>query len=287
MLPASRIAVIIPTFNRREVTKKCISDLLSNTCPPTKIIICDSGSSDGTREEVSKFPDVVVLNVGSESWWSAAVNRGIEVALKDNFDFILVLNDDIFFDQFLVENLLKKAQGNPYKIISPAQSNIRGTFLGIKFVGRGREHHKIWVTKPNESIDVESTNGCCLLIPTETFRKVGLFNEKNCPHLFGDTEFQLRAWNQGLGTRAFADVIIGQQADTEYFRRQRLLKLFTFPASPVHFRSYIAYGKALFNGSFLSFLFLGFKHHRAYVFSLLKTTYIVARANFLRSFGTK
>lgn len=288
MLSESRVAVIIPTFNRKEVTKKCVNDLLNSTHSPNKIVICDSGSSDGTREEVSKFPNVTVLNVGSESWWSAAVNRGIEFVLTENFDFILVLNDDIYFDETLLEKLLIKAQENPGKIISPAQTNIRGTFLGIRFLGRGREHHKIWVTRPNESIDVESTNGCCLFIPIETFRKVGLFNEKNCPHLFGDTEFQLRACNQGIPTRAFSDVIIGQQADTEYFRRQKLFKLFTFPASPVHFRSYIAYGKALFNGSYISFLFLGIKHHRAYLFSLLKTAYIVTRANlFKKHFGIK
>ncbi len=282
----SRVAVVIPTLNRKEVTKNCINNLLSNTVQPAKIIICDSGSTDGTREEISKIPNITLLNVGSEAWWSAAVNRGVELILReDNFDFVLVINDDINFQNNLIEQLLKKSSENPGKIISPAQTNIRGTFLGIKFLGKGREHYKIWVTKPNESLDVESTNGCCLLIPVQTFKIIGLFNEKNCPHLFGDTEFQLRAYNKGIATHAVADIVIGQQADTEYFRRQKLFKLLTFPASPVHLRSYLAYGKALFHGSFLAFFFFGFKHHRAYFFSFLKTIYIVTKQNFRKSFG--
>jgi len=283
----NKVAVIIPTFNRKEVTTKCINTLLNNTVKPDKIIVCDSGSIDGTREAVASFSEVTVLNVGSESWWSAAVNRGLEFVLNlKDFDYALIINDDINFQNNLLELLLTKANNYPGKIISPAQTNIRGTFLGIKFKGIGREHCKIWVTTPNESLDVESTNGCCLLIPIDTFKKIGLFNEKYCPHLFGDTEFQLRAWNRGIATRAVADVVIGQQADTEYFRRQKLLKLLTFPASPVHLKSYLAYGKALFHGSFLMFLFFGFKHHRAYVFSFLKTIYIVIKQNFAKSFGT-
>ena len=195
---AQRLAIIIPTFNRRNITQACVSSLSLNSNLRKKIFICDSNSTDGTRETFINNPDISVINVGDDCWWTGAVNRGIEVALREGFEFALVMNDDIDVPTHLIDSMLEKARQNPGKIISPAQRTKQGVFLGMNYSGIFKSPAIVWAGDRNEQVNVESSNGCCLLIPMETFHKIGLFDEKHCPHLYGDTEFQVRAWKSGL-----------------------------------------------------------------------------------------
>lgn len=268
-----QLAIVIPTYNRRSVTQACVSSLFQNNDLRKKIFICDSNSTDGTREAFVGYPDISVINAGDDCWWTGAVNRGIEIALKEGFEFALIMNDDIDIPPLLIDSMLEKARHNPGKIISPAQRTKQGMFLGINYSGIFKAATITWVNGKNDQVDVESSNGCCLLIPMETFRKIGLFDEKHCPHLYGDTEFQIRAWNHGLGTRAFPDIVISQHEGTDYYRRLRFGSLLTYKGSPVHLFAYLSFGRSLFQGWY-RFAFLGVRHHSIYLRSLIKTVYI-------------
>lgn len=269
-------AVVIPSFNRREVTKNCVAGLLKGSYSNVTIIICDSDSTDGTREAFVGQPNVSVINVGGDCWWTGAVNKGLEVILKKNYEFALLINDDIDMPPQLIESLLEKARLNPGKIISPAQRSSQGVFLGINYSGMFKTPITTWVSREKEQVGVESSNGCCLLIPTETLRIIGLFDEAHCPHLYGDTEFQVRAWNHGLGTIAFSDVAISQHENTDYFRNLRLQSLLSYKGSPVHFYAYLTFGRTLFQG-WIRFVFFGIKHHHLYLRSLMKAVYVIFR----------
>lgn len=277
-----KLAIVMPTYNRRSVTLACVSSLSLHHDSSRKIFICDSNSTDGTREAFVGQHTVSVINVGDDCWWTGAVNRGIAIALEEDFEFILVLNDDIDIPRFLVDSMLEKARLNPGKIISPAQKNKQGVFLGMNYSGVFKSPNVIWAGRGPVQVDVETSNGCCLLIPMETFRKIGLFDEKNCPHLYGDTEFQVRAWNCGLGTMAFSDIAISQHENTDYFRRLPLWSLLTYKGSPVHLHAYLTFGRSLFQ-SWHRFVFFGIYHHHLYLRSLLKAVYVLLR----KSISTK
>lgn len=269
-----QLAIVIPTYNRRSITQACVESLLLNNNLRKKIFICDSNSSDGTRETFVGLPDVTVINAGDDCWWTGAVNRGIEIVLEEDFEFALVMNDDIDIPPLLIDSMLEKASQNPGKIISPAQRTKQGVFLGMNYSGIFKSPIITWASGKNDKVNVESSNGCCLLIPTGTFRKIGLFDEKHCPHLYGDTEFQVRAWKYGLGTRAFSDIVIGQHEGTDYYRRLRFGGLLTYQGSPVHLSSYLTFGRSLFHGWY-RFAFFGIGYHRRYLRSLIKSVYIL------------
>lgn len=274
----NKLAVVIPSFNRREVTENSVANLLSGTYSNVPIIICDSNSTDGTRDSFINQPSVSVINVGDHCWWTGAVNKGIEFVLKEGYEFVLLMNDDIDIDAHLIENLLDKARLNPGKIISPAQKTAQGLFLGINYVGVFKTPIISWVSDKGVQVDVQSSNGCCLLIPAIIFRKVGMFDEKRCPHLYGDTEFQVRAWNHGFSTITFPDIIINQHQNTNYFLKIKLYNLLTYKGSPVHFCAYFAFGLSLFQGWF-RFIFFGVFHHLMYFRSLIKTLYVLCIKN--------
>lgn len=261
------LAVVVPTFNRKDITVQFIKKLNSQLVH-LRIYVSDSGSTDGTASAVAAEPNVRVVGAGPAAWWSAAVNRGIEEAKKDGADVILVMNDDIEFDQNLISQLLASHFEHPGCILSPLQRTDYGEFVGTCYEGVFRRVRHL-ASIPEDGL-VETSNGCCLLIPVATFNAVGCFDENNCPHLYGDTEFQLRALKAGFPTRSCDAVAIRQMSATNYFARLRLATLFVFEGSPLHIRAYWTFGKGLFGGS-LRFVIFGLLFHFDFAKTLVKT----------------
>jgi GT2 family glycosyltransferase len=279
----STIQIVIPTFNRKEITIKCINSLLTGTYSDINIIICDSNSTDGTLSQFVSYKKIKTLNVGFDKWWTGAVNAGVAHALEYNPKFILILNDDIDFTDTLVDDLLFKAKQYPNCIISPLQKTKNLDFFGMNYIGINKK--PIIISKINTKVYdsfVDTSNGCCLLIPSIVFNFVGYFNESKCPHLAGDTEFQLRAKNNGYKTLATSDIIIIQGKPTDYFSNVKFKNIFSLYSSPVYFNSYWRFGITLFKNS-KSFIFLGYKYHYIYFKTIIKILAILFKRMAIRN----
>ena len=48
------ISVVIPTYNRSKLLNRSIRSVLNQTLQPNEIIVVDNGSTDDTRDMVSK-----------------------------------------------------------------------------------------------------------------------------------------------------------------------------------------------------------------------------------------
>lgn len=269
-----RIAIVVPTYNRKEITLRFIRGIAAqnlNMC----VYVCDSDSKDGTIEVLSTLQWVEIIHVGAAAWWSAAVNQGIERALSQGCSGLLIMNDDIEFDSQLVTKLLEKHRQYPESIISPLQDSPSGPFLGMRYVGWLRRME--FLGGADSDVTVDTTNGCCLLVPKSVFSSVGKIDEIHCPHQYGDTEFQLRAGKLGFPTVACPSIRISQLGATDYYSRLKLGSMLTFPGSPLHFRAYFQFGVSLFGGG-ISFLMFGAKYHYGYVKTLAKAVaHIVTR----------
>lgn len=271
MTADNKLAIVIPVFNRREVTINCLESLSRCEYQDYKIFICDSGSTDGTQGAVSKFEKVELINVGSDAWWSAAVNKGIKKALNGGFSLILVLNDDISFESDLLNDLLSKHELYPDRIISPAQQSPSGLYFGTIYSGIFKKLTNLTPSDiTNDDQAVDTTNGCCLLIPKIVFEQVGLFNENNCPHLYGDTEFQLRAKYLGYTTISTKNILISQLAETDAFKKINICNILSFKGSPLNFNAYLQFGNTLFRKK-IYFLFLGWGFIFIFIKVLFKT----------------
>lgn len=263
---AEKIAIVVPTYNRRQITLRFIHKIREQS-PTIPIFVCDSGSSDGTVEALAEFEGITVLHVGSAAWWSAAVNRGIERVIAEGFSALMIKNDDIEFDDKLLADLLAKHREHPGAIISPLQESPSGPFLGMRYIGWSRKMEML--REAASDTLVETTNGCCLLVPTSLFSKVGMIDELYCPHQYGDTEFQLRAGRAGFPTVACPSIRITQLGGTDYYARLKLRTMLTFSGSPLHFGAYWGFGRTLFGGS-IRFMFLGLIYHYGYIKTLVK-----------------
>ena len=101
------LSVIIPSYNTKDITIKCVSSLaecLGKTTLSWEIIVVDNGSSDGTQKEISNFKfqihnsNLKIIQNSKNVGFGKANNQGLKEALGE---YILFLNSDVFVDKEL------------------------------------------------------------------------------------------------------------------------------------------------------------------------------------------
>ncbi len=99
-LPGSKsVYVIIVNFNHLDDLKETIVSILNQDYPNIKLIISDNASVDNSVSWVSNnFPEIVVIENKVNLGWDAGNNIGIIQALKENADYVLLSNNDIYLD---------------------------------------------------------------------------------------------------------------------------------------------------------------------------------------------
>ncbi len=210
-----KIAIIIPVFNRRETTLKCLGLLKNNVLIPDdtllQIIVVDDGSTDGTATAIGQaYPEVKILTGDGNLWWTGAINKGVEFALSQNFDYLLTLNDDMEFDDDFLLQLLAVANKNQQALVSSLKLNKRPDgkkqiiTAGFNVTGFLKQIDTIHADKLLDDIQLDEVitcdivTGASLLIPALVFKTIGSFDNANFPHHWGDFEFSHRAFLAGF-----------------------------------------------------------------------------------------
>lgn len=215
---ARKVAIVIPVYNRREITLQGLQSLarVDRTGLDVRIFIVDDGSTDGTSDAIRKsFPYVVLIQGDGTLHYAAGTNRGIEAALKWGAEFVATMNDDAVFHDQLLQRLINTTEANPRSVIG-------GLLLlwdephKVFQVGQSWKTFKGgWVIPddltafnvPQTAFRVECLVGNCLMLPAASIREVGLMDEKRFPHGWGDAQWMARfskaGWNLLVEPKAY------------------------------------------------------------------------------------
>ncbi len=86
-----RISIVIPTYDRKDLLRRCLTAATGQDYPDCEVIVVDDGSTDGTGEMVQQeFPQVRYIRQEPNQGPAAARNRGIEAATGE----IVAFTDD-------------------------------------------------------------------------------------------------------------------------------------------------------------------------------------------------
>lgn len=98
-----KITVVIPVYNEEKNITQCLESIIANTRQPNEIIVADGMSEDRTKELISRFPQVKVLNNEKRT---AASGRNIGIAHAEG-NIIAFTDGDCIADKLWLENIEK------------------------------------------------------------------------------------------------------------------------------------------------------------------------------------
>jgi hypothetical protein len=211
-----RTCAIILNWNRWRDTLECLESLCALKPGIKTIIVCDNGSSDGSRENIPLWAEkrygagsilkvdhngCIPQNPSDHSFvyiqnqtnlgFAAGNNAGIRVALAiGGFDFIWILNNDTIADQRAVETLLAYAKAHLGVGIFGSTVVLADRPGILQCAGGCRFNPLTTIYRPalgGKRLDavlsgrdlprLDYIYGAAMLVRTEVFEKIGLFNE--------------------------------------------------------------------------------------------------------------
>ncbi|MEO7673975.1 MAG: glycosyltransferase family 2 protein [Pyrinomonadaceae bacterium] len=197
-----KVEIVMPVFNRRDLTLQCLRSLsrVDRIGIDIHIIVVDDASTDGTAAAIrEQFPDVEIIPTEGNLWYTAGTNRGIVAALLHEPKYVLCCNDDSIFEDISVRNMVECAEKYSHSVVGAvlldwdAPHKVRQVSPKWQLFGGGYRHWRkqtIW-SIPKRPWEVELIVGNCVLFPAEAIREVGLMDEQRLVQ-YGDAEYTPR-----------------------------------------------------------------------------------------------
>jgi GT2 family glycosyltransferase len=211
-------AVVIPTFNRCSTLLFALSKLFSALPPAHRVIVIDSGSSDGTLDALMmRFPQAHAIEGSSSCWWAAATNLGIKKARELGCQFVITYNDDNVASADLFANLALAAHSAPDSIIAAVCCYLdrpQTVFFAGRMRAKGSDRfyyldHDVPLSALGKGLRrVDMLHGMCTLFPMAVFDKVGLFDEQAFPQVFADDDLLMRASRAGFPLQVALEAVV-------------------------------------------------------------------------------
>lgn len=193
------VFIILVNYNGASDTLECLKSLKKIDYPNYKVIVVDNNSSGNDieviKKEYSDFIDKIII-AESNLGFSGGNNLGINYALENNADFILLLNNDTIVEPNFLSVMVNKSKEYPEAGIITCRINYfdkkdvswySGGYIS-KIKASGFD-----LNLPNNSKDTfcSFASGCNLLIKREVIENVGLLDEKYFLYL-EDTDYCAR-----------------------------------------------------------------------------------------------
>ena len=189
-----KVFTIIVTYNGMQWINKCIQSVIDSSYN-SEIIVIDNCSTDGTSEFIkSNFISVNLISEKENLGFGKANNIGLRMALKDDADFVLLLNQDAYLKSTTLQQLVDAVASGENKadIISPVHLSNKGE-IDFGFADHIKRYanqkaQKAINERNGQIVEVGFVNAACWLLSRETIETVGGFNPV-FPHYGEDNDY--------------------------------------------------------------------------------------------------
>jgi GT2 family glycosyltransferase len=106
-----RVAVVVPVWNGRRWLEGLFSSLDAQQLAPDAVVAVDNGSSDGSVVWLRERGGVEVIELGSNTGFAAAANRGI--AAVHGYDAVALVNTDIVLEADWLARVVARLDAEP------------------------------------------------------------------------------------------------------------------------------------------------------------------------------
>jgi GT2 family glycosyltransferase len=198
MKPSPQVAVVVVSYNTRDVLISCLASVIESThFPDIEIVVVDNASTDGSLDAVREtYPQVQTIANQTNLGFGVACNQAIRATTAA---FILLLNSDATITPAGLEALLEAISGNAKcgaagcRIVNSAGIETTNTRNFLTLLNQAAEqsgvlgwtnskylHRTHWPTLDSNKQDcsVDWIDGACLMVRRAALDEVGLFDEE-------------------------------------------------------------------------------------------------------------
>jgi len=203
-----RVHALLTAFNRKAETLACLERLAvqgRTAGADVRVVLVDDGSSDGTGDAVrQRFPEVRLLEGSGQLYWNGGMRLAFSVAMQEDPDFYLLVNDDTrllpdALDRLLAAHAERTRTGaRPCIVVGSTvdPGSGRQSYGGMLKGPRFNPGAFRMVEPGAEPLPCHTMNGNCALVPRDVARRVGNLDVA-FTHSMGDIDYGLRALRAG------------------------------------------------------------------------------------------
>ena len=196
---AKPIPIVIPYYQAPDKIERCLAAIGEQQEVQTEVFVRDNSNDN-------------IL-------FTKAVNEGLrKFCFSDDYDFVLVLNQDAYLKPDCLKNLLRAMDHDPQcGIVAPVQVNEDGSpswFGSLQAFPWGvhKLRGQIGVPVP---INTYWANGACMMLRTKMVKEIGLLDE-NMLFVASDSDYSMtaraRGWHVMLAPNAIVEHTIGSSS---------------------------------------------------------------------------
>jgi len=245
---------VVVNWNGREVLEPCLRTLLASSYQNLSVLVVDNASDDGSAQFVrDEFPSVRLAEQSENLGFAAGVNAGLERALTEGADYVLILNNDIELDVNAVSALVDAALAHPQNALTGPMiyyadrpSVIWSAGGAVSFWTGGIRHLGLREEDIGQYTDVQQVDyvtACAVLASAEAVRVVGVMDEGY--YMYNeDTDWCVRARDAGYDVLFAPSAKIWHKVSMSsgggltpfkiYHRLRSTLRFFSLHARPYH-----------------------------------------------------
>jgi GT2 family glycosyltransferase len=179
-----KVYVVVVTYNGLKWIEECLNSIFNSSVSVIPLVIDNNSTDDTVNFIKANFPDLILWEQNDNLGFGKANNIGMSYVLKQNADFVFLLNQDAFLEKNTIENLISVASKHPeYGILSPVQLDYSGKLLEnyfFKFMSEdiSREFYSDFVLKNEikEVYDVDFIQAAAWFLPIKTLNTIGGFD---------------------------------------------------------------------------------------------------------------
>ena len=201
----NKIGLVTIAYNSADVLRPFLNCVWRQTHTNLVLYVIDNASQDATCSilEMENDSRLKIINNSTNFGVAKANNQGIESAIADGCDQVLIINNDVEFEPTLIEKLLQVQSEKSCSLVTPKMMYFDNPnhiwYAGSWFIKKKgylplhTGMKQLDEGQYDKTIEVEYAPTCCLLAKKEVFHDIGLMDEKYFVY-FDDTDFSYRVW---------------------------------------------------------------------------------------------
>lgn len=190
----NKVGIVLVNYNSLKDTIECIKSIKESDYWNYVIIVIDNASTENASA-LKSCDNVIFKRMKKNVGFGVANNIGTDIAVENNCDLILCLNNDTVIQKdtirILVDNTNDRTitTGAIYYYSEPNELWYGGGEIS-KYKGNFR--HKNYM----KSQEVSFISGCCLMFTQKCYKDIGLFDPAYFMY-YEDSDFSLKAIQHG------------------------------------------------------------------------------------------